>query len=84
MRLSWYSEGWEGYIHWQGHDRKTLDKINTLIKDIFRHPYSGLGKPEPLKGDLAGWWSRRINLEDRLVYRVEDDTCSILQCKGHY
>lgn len=84
MRLSWHNEAWESYVSWQGHDRKTSRKINKLLRDIMRHPYSGLGKPEPLKGNLAGCWSRRINQEDRLVYRIEGDDCVIIQCEGHY
>jgi len=84
MRLSWYSDAWEDYIHWQTYDKKTLKKINKLLKDIARNGYTGIGKPEPLRDNLAGWWSRRINDADRLVYRIDGEACLILQCKGHY
>jgi toxin YoeB len=84
MRLSWYSDAWEDYLYWQAQDKKILKKINELIKDIERNEYTGIGKPEPLKEDLAGWWSRRINNADRLIYRIDGDFCIILQCKGHY
>ncbi|MDR2051745.1 MAG: Txe/YoeB family addiction module toxin [Deltaproteobacteria bacterium] len=84
MRLSWYSDAWEDYIYWQKHDKKILKKINDLLKDIARNKYTGIGKPEPLKENLVGWWSRRINDEDRLVYRIDEENCLILQCKGHY
>jgi toxin YoeB len=84
MRLSWYSDAWEDYLYWQTHDKKTLRKINDLLKDIARNRYAGIGKPEPLREKLAGWWSRRINDEDRLVYKIEGEDCLILQCKGHY
>jgi toxin YoeB len=84
MLLSWYSDAWEDYLYWQMHDKKTLKKINELIKDIERNGYAGIGKPEPLKEDLTGWWSRRINDVDRLIYRIDGNSCLILQCKGHY
>jgi toxin YoeB len=84
MRLSWYSDAWEDYRYWQTYDKKTLKKINDLLKDIMRNNYTGIGKPEPLKVNLAGWWSRRINDVDRLVYRIDGEICIILQCKGHY
>ncbi|MDR2745145.1 MAG: Txe/YoeB family addiction module toxin [Desulfovibrio sp.] len=84
MRLSWYSDAWEDYLYWQAHDKKTLGKINDLLKDIARNRYAGIGKPEPLRENLAGWWSRRINDEDRLVYKIDGEDCLILQCKGHY
>ena len=84
MRLSWYSDAWEDYLYWQSQDKKTLKKINELLKDISRNSYAGIGKPEPLKENLSGWWSRRINDVDRLVYQVDGDVCLILQCKGHY
>lgn len=75
---------WEDYISWQREDRKMLKKINGLIKDIQRTPYEGKGKPEPLKYDLAGLWSRRIDREHRLIYRVEDDSVLIYSCRYHY
>jgi toxin YoeB len=84
MRLSWYSDAWNDYLYWQTQDKKTLKKINELIKDIARNGYTGIGKPEPLKEDFAGWWSRRINDADRLIYKIEGETCIIAQCKGHY
>jgi toxin YoeB len=84
MRLSWYSDAWEDYLYLQTHDKKTLKKINDLLKDIARNRYTGIGKPEPLKENLAGWWSRRINDEDRLVYKIDGEDCLILQCKRHY
>lgn len=83
--LIWSSNAWEDYLYWQQEDRKTLKRINKLLKDIERHPYEGLGKPEPLKGDKHGYWSRRINEKDRLVYRVtEQSAIRIAQCRYHY
>jgi toxin YoeB len=84
MKLLWLSDAWDDYLYWQQTDRKTLKKINELIKDIKRSPFAGIGSPEPLKHQLSGWWSRRINLEDRLVYRVDDEQIVILQCRKHY
>jgi toxin YoeB len=84
MKLLWLSDAWDDYLYWQQTDKKTLKKINELIKDIKRAPFEGVGSPEPLKHQLSGWWSRRINLEDRLVYRVDDDQIVILQCRKHY
>jgi toxin YoeB len=84
MKLIFLSTGWEDYLYWQVTDKKTLKKINALIKEIQRSPFQGNGKPEPLKHDLAGWWSRRIDLEHRLVYRAENDSVFILQCRYHY
>lgn len=84
MKLIFLSTGWEDYLYWQVTDKKTLKKINALIKEIQRSPFQGNGKPEPLKHDLAGWWSRRIDLEHRLVYRVENESLFILQCRYHY
>lgn len=84
MKLIFQDEGWEDYLYWQTQDRKVLKKINTLIKECLRTPFSGTGKPEPLKGDLAGWWSRRIDQEHRLVYRVTDTGLEIAQCRYHY
>lgn len=82
--FTWYAPAWAEYLYWQSQDPKTLKRINRLLKDIQRSHYGGMGKPEPLKGDLAGWWSRQIDEYNRLIYRIEDDTCYILQCKGHY
>ncbi len=83
-QLSFKQQAWEDYLYWQMRDKKTLKKINRLIKDILRDPIHGIGKPEPLKGDLSGLWSRRIDDSNRLVYRVTDDTIEIVQCRTHY
>ncbi len=82
--IQWDFDAWEEYLYWQAKDRKTLKRINQIIKDISRNPFDGIGKPEPLKGNLAGFWSRRINDEHRLVYVVENDKVLIISCKGHY
>ncbi|WP_109609845.1 Txe/YoeB family addiction module toxin [Mucilaginibacter oryzae] len=84
MKIIFQNLGWDDYLYWQSTDKATLKKINSLIKEIERTPYEGAGKPEPLKHNLAGWWSRRINLEHRLIYRVEGDSVFILQCRYHY
>ncbi len=84
MRLTFQAYGWEDYLHWQEHDRKVLKKLNRLIRECQRTPFSGTGKPEPLKGEFAGWWSRRIDQEHRLIYRVTDDALLIAQCRYHY
>lgn len=81
--LQWDSDAWEDYCEWQS-DKATLKRINTLIKAALRDPFDGIGKPEPLKHDLSGLWSRRINDTDRLTYKVQDDMIVILACKGHY
>jgi toxin YoeB len=83
-KLLWDESGWEDYLYWQVNDKKILFRINDLIKDAQRNPFSGLGKPEPLKGNLSGCWSRRINEEHRLVYMVKEDCIYILQCRFHY
>ena len=75
---------WDDYLHWQQTDVKRLQRINGLIKECLRTPYQGTGKPEPLRGPLSGWWSRRITREHRLVYRVEGDALQIAQCRYHY
>ncbi|MDE6599417.1 MAG: Txe/YoeB family addiction module toxin [Oscillospiraceae bacterium] len=75
---------WEEYCYWQNQDKKTLKRINLLIKDIQRNTTDGIGKPEPLKGNKAGWWSRRIDEENRIVYREKDGAIVISSCKGHY
>lgn len=77
-------EAWSDYIEWQSQDKRTLKKINQLIKDIDCNGYTGIGKPEPLKYELQGFWSRRIDGENRLVYRIEDEQIEIAQCKTHY
>ncbi len=82
--LSFDSKGWEDYLHWQSTDKTILKKINNLIKETLRTPFSGIGKPESLKGDLSGFWSRRINEEHRLVYSVLDKRIIIVQCRYHY
>ena len=83
-KIIFSKNAWEDYVYWQTEDKRTLKKINTLIKDIQRTPYEGIGKPEPLKFDLAGYWSRRIDLEHRLVYQVEDSDILIYVCRFHY
>ncbi|MEL7624716.1 MAG: Txe/YoeB family addiction module toxin [Clostridiales bacterium] len=80
----WHDKAWEEYQSWQTEDRKTLKRINTLLKDIDRNPFEGIGKPEPLKGNLSGWWSRRIDEANRIVYKVENEQLVILQCGSHY
>ncbi|WP_341835196.1 Txe/YoeB family addiction module toxin [Chitinophaga pollutisoli] len=84
MELAWQTHAWEDYLYWQKQDKKILQRINELIKDAMRSPFKGVGKPEPLKGDLAGCWSRRITDEHRLVYTVKDKCLHILQCRFHY
>ena len=84
MRLIWSEQSWEDYLYWQSHDKKMLKKINTLIKDIKREPFEGLGKPEPLRYALAGCWSRRITDEHRIVYEVKDQNINIISCRFHY
>ena len=83
-RLVWTLAAWEDYEYWQGQDRKTLKRINALIRDCLRHPFEGIGKPEPLKENLAGCWSRRIDDVHRLVYRAEEQTLVIVACRYHY
>ena len=83
-RIQFSEDAWEEYQYWLMQDKKTVRKINALLKEIQRTPFSGTGKPEPLKGELSGMWSRRINSEDRLVYRYENDVIMVEQCKGHY
>lgn len=84
MILQWSYQAWEDYLYWQSTDKSMLKRINLLIKDAQRHPFEGLGDPEPLKHNWTGFWSRRINREHRLVYAVEDDCLSIAQCRYHY
>ena len=84
MKLVFLSPAWEDYIYWQQTDKRKLKKINSLIKEINRSPFEGNGKPEKLRNNLTGWWSRRINIEHRLIYRVESETIIILQCRYHY
>ena len=82
--LSFTEDAFSEYLAWQSEDRKTLKRINQLLKAIQREPFGGEGKPEPLKGDFSGLWSRRINEKDRLVYSVSGDVITVYQCKGHY
>lgn len=84
LSLSFSSQAWEEYLYWQKQDKKTLKRINQLLQDIQRNAFVGIGKPEPLKGDFSGYWSRRIDDVNRIVYRVSDDVIEVLQCKGHY
>lgn len=83
-KITFAEDAWEEYLYWQSQDKRTLRKINRLLKSIQREPFNGEGKPEPLKGSSDGEWSRRINEKDRLVYAVSDDNIIIIQCKGHY
>lgn len=83
-RITWTLAAWEDYQHWQGQDRKTLKRINALIQDCLRTPFSGIGKPEPLRENLSGFWSRRIDETNRLVYTAEKDALVIIACRYHY
>ncbi|MEJ2445381.1 MAG: Txe/YoeB family addiction module toxin [Exilibacterium sp.] len=84
MILSWAEKAWEDYLYWQQTNKKTFKRIKTLIKDIQRQPFEGLGDPEPLKHNWSGYWSRRIDRERRLVYKVTDTATVIVQCRYHY
>lgn len=84
MILSWAEKAWEDYLYWQQTDKQKLKRINALIKDINRQPFDGLGDPEPLKHNLSGYWSRRIDREHRLVYKITHDTIILIQCRYHY
>lgn len=88
MKVSFSDEGWEEYVRWQAEDAKAIKRLNDLIEECRRHPFNGTGKPEPLKNELAGWWSRRINAEHRLVYRVSGkgvaQQLEIIKCRFHY
>jgi toxin YoeB len=84
MLKVWFEEAWDEYTYWQSQDKKTLRKINNLIKDIERNGYNCSGKPEPLKHNLAGLWSTHIDDQNRLVFRIVDQTIEIVSCKGHY
>lgn len=84
MHKIWFDEAWIDYIYWQTQDKKTLKCINNLIKDTERNPFEGIGKPEPLKGNLSGFWSRHIDDTNRFVYRINNDKLEILSCRGHY
>lgn len=84
MRKIWAEGAWEDYLYWQQQDKKILKRINALLKDIDRNGYTGIGKPEPLKYELSGFWSRRIDDTHRLVYRIIGDAVEIAQCRTHY
>ena len=84
MKLVFSEKAWEDYLYWQSTDRKTLRRINTLIKEVKRAPFEGIGKPEPLRHALAGYWSRRIDGEHRLVYKIDGDSMLIAQLRYHY
>lgn len=85
MKKVWFDEAWDDYLYWQGQDKKTLKRINALIKDIERNGFdNGIGKPEPLRENLGGFWSRRIDEVNRLVYRIDNGILQIISCKGHY
>lgn len=83
-KIVFTERAFEEYLYWQGQDKKTLRRINALLKEISRTPFEGTGKPEGLKGDLSGYWSRRIDEVNRLVYKVESDRVEVYQCKNHY
>lgn len=84
MKLKWSEEAWEDYLYWQDADKRMVKKINDLLNDTCRTPFEGIGKPEPLRHHLVGYWSRRITLEYRLVYAVADDALLIAACRYHY
>lgn len=84
MKKIWFGEAWEDYVYWQTQDRKTLKRVNAILKDIERSYFDGIGKPEPLKGELSGFWSRRIDAANRIVYRINNGLLEILSCRGHY
>jgi len=84
MNKSWDDEAWEDYLYWQSQDKKILKRINQLLKDIDRNGYDGIGKPEPLTGNLSGYWSRRIDDCNRIVYRIDENKIEIIQCGSHY
>jgi toxin YoeB len=84
MRITFVDGAWADYLYWQQNDQKLLQRLNVLVKECQRTPFSGIGKPEPLKGSMSGWWSRRISQEHRLVYRVQGDDLVIGQCRFHY
>jgi toxin YoeB len=84
MILPWAERAWEDYLYWQQKDKKMVRRIHALVREIIRTPFTGMGDPEPLKHSWSGYWSRRINREHRLVYKVTDDTVIIAQCRYHY
>jgi len=82
--LSWTDEAWNDYLYWQGQDKKTLKRINALITAVLRQPFTGIGKPEPLRENLSGFWSRRIDESNRLVYAADETAITIISCRYHY
>jgi len=84
LNIMWTAEAWDDYVYWQGQDKKTLKRINQVIKDIQRTPFEGIGKPEPLKANLTGFWSRRIDDTNRLVYEVTSTQINIISCRYRY
>ena len=84
MIKAWDDDAWDDYLYWQTQDRKTLKRISSLLRDIDRNGYEGIGKPEPLKDNLSGWWSRRIDDSNRIVYRIHQGRIEIIQCGSHY
>ena len=84
MKKIWFDEAWDDYLYWQTQDKRTIKRINALLKDIEREPFSGIGKPEPLKGEFSGFWSRRIDDVNRIIYRINDGVLEIVSCKSHY
>ena len=84
MGVLWEDEAWQEYIDWQEQDKKTLRKINRLVRDIQRNPFEGIGHPEPLSGNLSEWWSRHIDEKNRIVYKFAEGDTTILSCKDHY
>jgi toxin YoeB len=82
--LAWTNDAWADYVYWQGQDKKTLKRINKLITDTKRSPFEGIGKPEPLKENLSGFWSRRVDESNRLVYAVNDSHITVISCRYHY
>lgn len=84
MNILFTPQAWNDYLYWQSHNKQTLKRLNLLIKECARNTCDGIGKPEPLKCDLSGWWSRRIDSEHRLVYQIEGDNLVIMSCRFHY
>ena len=84
MKKIWSDKAWDDYLYWQTQDKKTLKRVNQLVKDIERNNFEGIGKPEALKGNLSGFWSRRIDDANQLIYRINGEFIDILSCKGHY
>ena len=84
MKIVWFEEAWEDYVYWQSQDRKTVKRIYQILQDSVRNGYSGIGKPEPLKGEFSGFWSKRIDDVNRFVFRIQGSVLEVLSCKGHY